>query len=166
MPIHQPALAGIAQCAAPPGANHNTVVMVFCLGAEEYGVPIDLVQELCSYECPTALANAPDHLKGVISLRGEIIPIIDLRLRLNMGIPTYDQFTTIIILEVASRRAGAVVDRVCDVVALTPLDVRRAPAIGGAADSLPLDGVGIIDGRILLLVDMPSLLFFDSEAVA
>lgn len=167
MQIHdQPALAGMSQCAVTPSSNHTIEVLVFGLGAEEYGVPIHLVQELCSYESPTELANAPHHLKGVINLRGEIVPIIDLRLRLNLGVPTYDQFTTVIILELASRRTGAVVDRVCDVVALTPQDVKPAPAIGGAGDSLLLDGVGVIDGRMLLLVDMPSLFSFDSNTLA
>ncbi len=94
--------------------------LVFTLGQEEYGVDIQKVQELRAYEPVTYIANSPDFMKGVVNLRGVIVPIIDLRIKLNIGTPTYDQFTVVIILQLAGKTMGMVVDSVSDVTTLKP----------------------------------------------
>lgn len=150
--------------AVPGGAPRE--VLVFGLGGEEYGVAIHHVQELRGYERPTALANAPAYVKGVINLRGEIVPIVDLRVRLNLGVPTYDQSTTVIILEFAARKIGAVVDCVFDVVVVPPEQIKPVPCLSATGNGLVLDGVGSLAGRMLLLANMPALMALDCAAMA
>ncbi|HWT71028.1 MAG TPA: chemotaxis protein CheW, partial [Oxalicibacterium sp.] len=89
-------------------------VLAFTLGKEEYGISIQKVQELRGYETVTRIANAPDFIKGVVNLRGNIVPIIDMRIKFNLGTPTYDQMTVVVILNVANRVIGMVVDSVSD----------------------------------------------------
>ena len=86
--------------------------LAFKLGAEEYGIDILKVQEIRGYEAVTRIANAPEFLKGVVNLRGIIVPIVDMRIRFNLGEPGYDQFTVVIILNIAGRVVGMVVDSV------------------------------------------------------
>ncbi|MGH8807014.1 MAG: chemotaxis protein CheW, partial [Noviherbaspirillum sp.] len=88
--------------------------LAFTLGKEEYGIQILKVQELRGYEEPTHIANAPDFIKGVVNLRGIIVPIVDMRIKFNLGTPTYDQFTVVIILNIGGRVVGMVVDSVSD----------------------------------------------------
>jgi len=98
--------AGVAAVPAmPPGAlaAQPLEFLAFTLGQEEYGVDIQKVQELRGYDAVTRIANAPEHIKGVVNLRGIIVPIIDMRIKFNLGTPTYDQFTVVIILNIASR---------------------------------------------------------------
>jgi len=133
-------------------------VLAFRLGTEEYGIDILKVQELRGYESPTRLANAPAHIKGVVNLRGIIVPIVDMRIRLGMANPAYDQFTVVIILNIRSRVIGMVVDSVSDVITLTAEQIRPAPDMGAALDAGYLQGLGTIDGRMLILVDIDSLM--------
>src|SRR3954454_14216489 len=84
--------------------------LAFTLGSEEYGIDIQKVQELRGYDTVTRIANAPEHIKGVVNLRGIIVPIVDMRIKFNLGTPSYDQFTVVIILNIASRVMGMVVD--------------------------------------------------------
>ena len=100
--------------------------LTFRLGTESYGIDIMKVQEIRGYEKPTAIANAPDFIKGVINLRGTIVPIVDMRIKFNVGEVTYNQLTVVIVLNVGSRVVGMVVDSVSDVVALTPPFFRAA----------------------------------------
>ena len=100
--------------------------LTFRLGAEEYGIDILRVQEIRSYEQPTRIANAPAFIKGVVNLRGVIVPIIDLRLKLNCDTAEYNTFTVVVVLNVRGRVVGAVVDSVSDVLALTPAQIRTA----------------------------------------
>src|SRR3954463_11615432 len=93
--------------------------LVFVLGKEEYGVDILKVQEIRGYEKVTPIPSAPVYLKGVVNLRGVIVPVIDLRIKFGMAEPRYDAFTVVVILRLAHRVIGVVVDGVSDVVALT-----------------------------------------------
>lgn len=132
--------------------------LAFTLGAAEYGVNIQTVQELRGCDAVTRIANAPPFLTGVINLRGMIVPIIDMRIKLNLGIPRYDQFTVVIILNVGTRPMGMVVDAVSDVITLTPDQVRPAPQLGMARQTDYVTGMGTLDGRMVILVDIERLM--------
>ena len=131
--------------------------LTFSLGAEEYGVNILKVQEIRGYEKPTAIANAPAYIKGVVNLRGTIVPIVDMRIKFNLGEPTYDQFTVVIILNVSGRVIGVVVDGVSDVIGLAADQVRPAPEFSATFDTQYITGLGTVDERMLILVDMDKL---------
>ncbi|MEC4720179.1 chemotaxis protein CheW [Noviherbaspirillum sp. CPCC 100848] len=132
--------------------------LAFTLGKEEYGIHILKVQELRGYEAPTRIANAPAFIKGVVNLRGIIVPIVDMRIKFNLGTPTYDQFTVVIILNIAGRVMGMVVDSVSDVITLSPEQVKPAPEMGTALNTDHLIGLGTIDERMLILVDIDKLM--------
>jgi purine-binding chemotaxis protein CheW len=132
--------------------------LAFTLGQEEYGVSIQKVQELRGYDAVTQIANAPEFIKGVVNLRGIIVPIIDMRIKFNLGTPTYDQFTVVVILNINNRVVGMVVDSVSDVITLTPEQIKPAPEMGGAVDTNYLLGLGTVDERMLILVDIDRLM--------
>ncbi len=132
--------------------------LAFTLGSEEYGIDILKVQEIRGYEAVTRIANAPDFIKGVINLRGIIIPVVDMRIKFKLGTPVYDQFTVVIILNIGGRIAGMVVDSVSDVTTLTPEQLKPAPEMGTAFTSDFLIGLGTIDERMLILIDIDKLM--------
>jgi len=133
--------------------------LTFRLGAEEYGIDILRVQEIRSYEAPTRIANAPAYLKGVINLRGVIVPIVDLRVRLGCELAEYNPFTVVIVLNVKGRVVGAVVDSVSDVLELPAQAIRPAPPMAGhGADHGILTGIGSVGERMLILMDIEALL--------
>jgi purine-binding chemotaxis protein CheW len=132
--------------------------LAFTLGQEEYGIDILRVQEIRGYESVTRIANAPAFIKGVVNLRGTIIPVVDMRIKFNLGSPTYDQFTVVIILNIAGRIVGMVVDSVSDVTTLAPAQVKPAPEIGTVFDNEYLIGLGTIDERMLILVNIDKLM--------
>ena len=128
-------------------------ILSFRLGKEEYGISILAVQEIRGYEAATRIANAPAFLKGVINLRGRIVPIVDMRIR--FGLPAqYDAFTVVIVLNIGRHVIGMVVDGVSDVSALRPEQVRPAPEMGGAIDTEQLLGLGTVGERTLILLDI------------
>jgi purine-binding chemotaxis protein CheW len=139
----------------------DSEVLSFKLGKEEYGISILKVQEIRGYEQPTRLANTPDYLKGVMNLRGSIVPIVDMRIKFGMAEPKYDSFTVVIILNIAHHVIGMVVDSVSDVVTLTADQIRPAPAMGDSADSSYLHGLGTIGERMLILLDIDALMRAD-----
>lgn len=133
-------------------------LLTFTLGGEEYGIDILKVQEIRGYDAVTAIANTPDFIKGVINLRGIIVPIVDMRIKFRLGNAEYDQFTVVIILNVANRVVGMVVDGVSDVITLTPEQIRPAPEFGSAIDTQYVMGLGTVDERMLILVDIEKLM--------
>jgi purine-binding chemotaxis protein CheW len=145
-----------APVAAAPAAIHE--FLSFTLGKEEYGIDIQKVQELRGYDAVTRIANAPDYLKGVVNLRGIIVPIVDMRIKFDLGTPSYDQFTVVIILNVADRVMGMVVDSVSDVITLAPEQIKPAPEMGSALDTDYLIGLGTLEQRMLILVDIDKLM--------
>ncbi|NMM27465.1 MAG: chemotaxis protein CheW [Glaciimonas sp.] len=132
--------------------------LAFTLGQEEYGIDILKVQEIRGYEVVTRIANAPEFLKGVINLRGIIVPVVDMRIKFKLGTPTYDQFTVVIILNIGGRIMGMVVDSVSDVITLVPEQIKPAPDLGAAFDSDYLIGLGTVEERMLILVDIDKLM--------
>ncbi len=132
--------------------------LAFTLGKEEYGIDILKVQEIRGYEAVTRIANAPEFVKGVVNLRGIIVPIVDMRIKFNLGEPTYDQFTVVIILNIAGRIVGMVVDSVSDVITLNAGEVKPAPEMGTAFNTDYLIGLGTLDERMLILIDIDKLM--------
>ena len=141
---------------------HQGEYLTFRLGAEEYGIDILRVQEIRSYEQPTRIANAPAFLKGVVNLRGVIVPIIDLRLKLGclneQGQAEYNHFTVVIVLNVRGRVVGAVVDSVSDVLALGGDTIRPAPGLNATIDTSFITGIGSVADRMLILMDIEALM--------
>jgi purine-binding chemotaxis protein CheW len=142
----------------PVGSVGSGEYLTFTLGSEEYGIDILKVQEIRGYESPTRIANAPAFIKGVINLRGVIVPIIDLRIKFNLGEPTYDQFTVVIILNIGQRVMGVVVDGVSDVIQLNSDNLRPAPEFGSILDTQYIVGLGTIEERMIIVVDIESLM--------
>lgn len=132
--------------------------LAFTLGKEEYGIDILRVQEIRGYEAVTRIANAPEFIKGVVNLRGIIVPIVDMRIKFQLGEPTYDQFTVVIILNIGGRITGMVVDSVSDVITLSPEQIKPAPEMGTTFNSDYLTGLGTLDERMLILVDIDKLM--------
>ena len=128
------------------------------LGSEEYAIDILRVQEIRSYEEPTRMVNAPSFIKGVINLRGVIVPIVDLRLKLNISKVEYDDFTVVIILIVRGTVIGAVVDAVSDVVTLTSQSIKAAPQFDTAIDARFITGLANVGDRMLIVMNMEALL--------
>ena len=116
------------------------------------------MQEIRGYDQPTLIANTPPFIKGVINLRGIIVPIVDLRLKLNLPQVEYTPFTVVIILNVAGRVVGAVVDSVSDVLRLTPDEIRTAPEFSGAFDTRYIVGLATVDDRMLIVTDIERLM--------
>ena len=138
--------------------------LTFKIGAEEYGIDILLAQEIRSYEPPTHIMNAPAFLKGVVHLRGVIVPIIDLRLKLGYASAEYNHFTVMIVLNLGNRVVGAVVDSVSDVLMFTSDTISPAPSTNTRIDSSCVIGIGSVDGRTVTLLDAVNLLAGDYEA--
>jgi purine-binding chemotaxis protein CheW len=136
----------------------NNEFLAFKLGKEEYGINILKVQELRGYETPTRIANAPDFVKGVMNLRGAIVPVVDMRIKFKLAEPTYNQLTVVVILNINGRIAGMVVDSVSDVIALTPEQTKPAPDMGTAFNSEFMTGLGTLDERLLILIDIDKLM--------
>jgi purine-binding chemotaxis protein CheW len=132
--------------------------LTFTLGAEEYGVDILKVQEIRGYDTVTRIPEAPDFIKGVINLRGTIVPVIDMRLKFKLGKAEYNGFTVMIILNIARRVVGMVVDGVSDVMQLTAEQIRPAPEFGGSVNTKFITGIGALDQRMLILIDIEKLM--------
>jgi purine-binding chemotaxis protein CheW len=132
--------------------------LTFTLGSEEYGIDILKVQEIRGYEAVTKIANTPEFIKGVVNLRGTIVPIVDMRIKFNLGSVEYNQFTVVIILNVKGRVVGIVVDSVSDVIALSADQIRAAPEFSGELDSDYITGLGTVAERMLILVDIEKLM--------
>jgi purine-binding chemotaxis protein CheW len=144
--------------AARAALTHGGEFLTFRLGAEEYGIDILKVQEIRSYEPPTRIANAPAFIKGVVNLRGVIVPIVDLRLKLGCECAEYNSFTVVIVLNVKGRVVGAVVDSVSDVLALDAETIKPAPEMNATVDANFITGIGSINERMLILMDIEALM--------
>jgi len=153
-----------AAMAAGGAQVHGTPreVLSFKLGAEEYGIDILKVQEIRGYEPPTRIANTPHFMKGVVNLRGVIVPIVDMRVRFALDEVKYDAFTVVIILNVAGRTVGIVVDSVSDVLELHNDQIKPAPEFNGTVDAHFIIGLGTVksaDGeRMLILMDIERMM--------
>ena len=133
-------------------------LLTFTLGSEEYGIDILKVQEIRGYEAVTTIANAPEFIKGVINLRGIIVPVVDMRIKFKLGSVTYNETTVVIILNVANRVVGMVVDGVSDVTTLKADEIKPPPEFGSGLDTDICKGLGTVDERMIILVDIEKLM--------
>jgi len=142
---------------APAQQAGPTEYLTFRLVGEEYAIDILKVREIRGYQPPTRIAQAPAHLKGVINLRGAIVPIVDLRVKF-CGEAIYDEFTVVIILGTGAGLIGIVVDAVSDVTALSPEQLRPAPEFGAGVVAPFVTGLGTVGRRMLIVTDIERLL--------
>lgn len=133
-------------------------VLTFRLGAESYAVDILKVQEIRGCDRVTAIANTPEFIRGVIDLRGIIVPIVDMRMKFNLERNDYDQFTVVIILNVIDRVVGIVVDAVSDVITLNEEQIRPAPALDTHGGAKFIDGLAHVEDQMYILLDMERLM--------
>ncbi len=132
--------------------------LTFTLGEEEYGIDILKVQEIRGYKSVTTIANAPVFIKGVINLRGLIVPIVDMRIKFNLNNIEYNQFTVVIIINVSNQIVGIVVDSVSDVVLLKDEEIKHAPTFGSVLDTKYILGMGVQNDRMITLMDIEKLM--------
>ncbi len=153
----------------PPGAPAETgyrqEFLTYRLGEEEYAIDILKVQEIRGYDAVTRIAGAPAFVKGVINLRGTIVPIVDLRIKFGLGNAEYTPFTVTIILNVGGRIVGIVVDSVSDVTGLLPEQIRPAPDFASGLDTAYIQGLGTLDERMLIVVDIEKLMLSGEMAL-
>ncbi len=135
--------------------------LTFVIGEESYALDIMKVKEIRGYEAVTKIANAPPFLKGVINLRGDIVPIVDLRIKFNVGEATYNEFTIVIMLNIEDRIVGIVVDEVSDVIKVSTDDISPPPEFGVAFDSKFLHGLVTMDENMIILVNIEALITSD-----
>lgn len=145
--------------------GHSLQMITFRLGAELYGIDILKVRELITYTQCTGIPNMPNFIKGMINLRGMVIPVIDLRLRFGIGTPSYDKYTVIIVVQVAGRLSGLIVDTVADVIAVANEAVQPAPDHLTSVDTRFLSGVVKVRDDMVILLDPNHLLARDSLAL-
>lgn len=139
--------------------------LTFSLGQEEYAVDILKVQEIRGYDRVTHIANSPAFIKGVINLRGAIVPIVDLRIKFRLSEPVYDQFTVVIILNIANRIVGIVVDAVSDVVILPDDAIKPAPDFGSGLDTRYIVGLATLEERMVIITDIEALMSSEEMAL-
>lgn len=151
--------SSVVERAAAIGDTQEYLTM--CLGDEEYAIDILCVQEIRGYEQPTRIAGMPDFIRGVLDLRGVIVPIVDLRLRLGVG-SRFDAVTVTVVLNVAGRTVGAIVDSVSDVIQLVRTQIKPVPEFNGAVDAGHVTGLGTVRQgereRMLILLDIEKLM--------
>jgi len=143
----------------------NNEFLTFILGHEEYGIDILKVQEIRGYDAVTAIANMPEFIKGVINLRGIIVPIVDMRIKFGLPDVSYDEFTVVIILNLGARVVGIVVDSVSDVLTLKTDQIRAVPELSAKLDTRYILGLGTVDERMLILVDIEKLMLGNEMAL-
>jgi purine-binding chemotaxis protein CheW len=155
------AMQAAAATATPPAGmavNEANEFLTFTLGKEEYGIEILKVQEIRGYDAVTKIANAPEFIKGVVNLRGTIVPVVDMRIKFSLGNIEYNQFTVVIIINVSGRIIGIVVDSVSDVITLAADQVKPAPQFSAHLDTGYIIGLGTVDDRMLILADIEKLM--------
>ncbi|MFN4114913.1 MAG: chemotaxis protein CheW [Inhella sp.] len=146
----------VSSSATSAGIKPTQQFLTFRIGAEEYGMDILKVQEIRSYEAPTRVAHAPSFVKGVVNLRGVIVPIMDMRIKLGVD-AQYNAFTVVIVMNIGNRVLGMVVDSVSDVLELEAEQIRAAPEISAAIDARHVTGLGKVGERILILLDIEGM---------
>jgi len=161
---NQAGMAGIVSSDETAEADGNQY-LTFIMAGEEYGVDILCVQEIRGWDSATSLPNAPPHIKGVINLRGTIVPIIDMRQCFGLEATEYTPLTVVIVLKVESedqsRIMGIVVDAVSDVYTINEKNIQPVPDLGDSLDAEFVEGLINVEGKMVILLEISGLLNFD-----
>jgi purine-binding chemotaxis protein CheW len=136
------------------GQNGTAQYLTFALGKEEYAVEILRVQEIKGWSAVTPIPNSPAYVKGVMNLRGTVVPILDLRIKFGLDTPAYDRFTVIVVVTVGTRVVGMVVDAVSDVLDLPEAEIEREMELGGYVDTRALSGIARHENRLITLLNI------------
>jgi purine-binding chemotaxis protein CheW len=144
--------------AKPEAAQAGREYLSFVLGDAQYCIDILKVQEIRTYEAPTRIANTPAFIKGVMNLRGNIVPIIDLRVKFGLPEQRYDTQTVVIVLNIGKRTIGVVVDGVSDVISVPASEIKPPPELGGALDTQYLQGLATVNGQMMIVIDIERLM--------
>lgn len=139
--------------------------LAFSLGSEDYALDISMIREILKPREITAIPRVPDFLLGIISLRGNIIPIIDLKRRLGLGVATVDENSRIIVCQEGDLLAGLLIDRITQVTSIPEEGIEPPPAIFSGQDRALLDGVGRVQGKVLILLNIANVLTIDSNGL-
>ena len=139
--------------------------LTFALGGEEYGIDILRVQEIKGYTAVTPIPNAPAYVKGVMNLRGTVVPVFDLRLRFGMESHPFDRFTVIVVVNLAARVAGLVVDGVSDVLDFPAGSIEPAPDLGASVDMSLIQGIARYQDRLITLLDIDPIVGVDARTI-
>jgi len=140
--------------------------LTFCLQDEEYGIEILRVQEIKGFSKIREIPNAPSYIKGVMNLRGTVVPVIDLRTRFGMPEAEYNQFTVIIVVSIGAKVVGLIVDAVSDVLNITKDQVEETPDISGDLDTSYFEGMGKVGEKLVLLLNIDNLVTGDKLEMA
>lgn len=140
--------------------------LTFLLNGEEYAIDILRVQEIKGYSAITPIPNTPPHLRGVMNLRGNVVPVIDLRLRLGMEPAPYGQFTVIVLVMIGTRVHGMIVDAVSDVLHLAPAAIEPPPDLGASVDTSFINGMAKPAGRLIILLNVDRVVGIESAIPA
>jgi len=138
---------------APDSSITSDQYLSFLLGEERYAVDILNVQEIRRFDTVTFVPDAPHYIKGVINLRGVIVPVMDLRLKLNMKPANHDHFTVMIVLTIGARVIGIVVDSVCDVIELKREHILPPPQFSATIDQQMISGISTLDENMVIILD-------------
>ena len=140
--------------------------LTFALGQEEYGVQILKIQEIKGFSAITPLPNTPAYVKGVLNLRGTIVPIVDLRKKFGLPEVEYTKFTVIVVVQVQGQIMGFVVDAVSDVLTVTGSDIQPTPDLHGQVDTACLTGLAKAGEKLVILLDIDKVLTATEMAAA
>lgn len=132
----------------------SSQLLTFILADEEYGIDVLQVQEIKGYSTITSIPNAPAHVRGVMNLRGTVIPVIDLRARFGLPATTYTKFTVIIVVHLGERIVGMIVDAVSDVLALEDNAFEPPPAFGDGLDTSYMTGIARSGDRLITMLQV------------
>jgi purine-binding chemotaxis protein CheW len=152
--------------AADTDANVSgqTQFISFAIGSDQYGVDIMAVREIKGWSEITHLPKQPDYVRGVLNLRGVMVPIVDLRCRFGQGMTEATPMHVVIIVQVGARQVGLLADRVLDIVSIDPSRVQPVPRVAQAARVDFLSGLVTIESGMIALVDLPQLLSISDSA--
>lgn len=144
------------------GVNEEEKYLMFCLNREYYGIPILKVNEIIGLMEVTSMPHTPNFMKGIINLRGKIIPVLDLRLKFNMPERAYDEQTCIIIVEIFENNRqnfiGTIVDKVAEVVNVNNADIELPPQYGQQVENGFLTGIGKVKDKVVMLLDVETII--------
>ncbi len=155
-----------AQSTEKLAASATLQFLTFALGAEEYGVEILKIQEIKGFSAITPLPNAPPYVKGVMNLRGTIVPIVDLRKKFGMPEEAYTAFTVIVVVQVQGQIMGFIVDAVSEVLTVSETDIQPTPDLHGQVDTTFLNGLAKTGEKLVILLDIDKVLTAGEIALA